>query len=239
MKHVVVLGSDESGTVAIAEFLEQHAFRATITIEWKQLRKILSQEIVDAMLIEVITGDGVDVVRSLAALSDAPILIVSGERTTEQDKVEGLEAGASDYIAKPYGHQELLARIRAAMRNRTSPKLDRERRSYTFSGNELVVNQRLLKRPGYEDAKLTRAEFNLLSAFLSTPREVLSRERLLSASRMHTGEITDRSLDALVLRLRRRIERVPAKPELIKTVRGAGYRFESEVDYVEKPRLKR
>ncbi|WP_428414839.1 winged helix-turn-helix domain-containing protein [Pararhizobium sp.] len=239
MTHVVVLDNDEETRATLGEVLKQHAFRVTSISENRQLRLVLSQEIVDAFLIEVSYDDGFGIVRSVAKLTDAPILITSGERTTEDDKVEGLEAGASDYICKPYGNRELVARLKAAIRDRTAPKLERIRRSYTFSGNELLVHQRVIRRHDREDVKLTTAEFNLLSAFLGAPREVLSRERLLAASRMHSGEIVDRSLDSLVLRLRRRIEDDPVKPELIRTARGVGYRFDSDVAYEERPRLKR
>lgn len=239
MTHVVVLDSDETSGVILGEFLKQHAILVTQIAESRQIRRVLVQEIVDAFLIEVSTEDGVEIVRSVANLTDAPILITSRKQTTEDDRVDGLEAGASDYICQPYGNRELLARLKAAIRDRTKAKPERDRRSYKFNGNELLVYKRVLRLHDREDVKLTTAEFNLLSAFLQAPREVLSRERLLAASRVHSGEIFDRSLDSLVLRLRRRIERDPGKPELIRTARGVGYWFDSDVDYKERPRLKR
>jgi DNA-binding response OmpR family regulator len=237
MKHVLVLDSDQTIVMSVADFLGQHAIRTTPVAESRQLRRILSTEIVDALLIEVNSQDGIDVVRSMASITAAPILIISGERTAEDHKVEGLEAGASDYICSPFGKRELLARLNVAMRDR--PIVERDRRSYSFSGSELFVQQKALRRPGLDEVKLTTAEFNLLTAFLGAPRQILSRERLLAASRIHSGEIFDRSLDALILRLRRKIERDPAKPNLIKTVRGSGYLFDSDVLYDDRPRLKR
>ncbi len=238
MKHVLVLESDQATRATLADFLGAHAIRATSVANTEQLRRVLSKEIVDALLIEVNSEDGVDVVRGVAALTDAPILIVSGERTAEDDRVEGLEAGATDYICGPFGQREFLARIHVAMRDHRSPRSGTDRRSYTFGQFELLVRQRILRREGFDDVKLTSAEYNLLTAFLAAPRETLSRERLLAASRVHSGEIVDRSLDPLVLRLRRKIERNPAKPELIRTARGIGYRFENDVAFEERPRLK-
>jgi two-component system OmpR family response regulator len=156
-------------------------------------------------------------------------LVVGAETTIEDDKVRGLEAGASDYICKPVGHRELVARLKAAMRDKLASNPMREPRSYTFSGYELSIRQRLLTHPEIGEIRLTTAEFNLLTVFLASPRKILSRESLLAASRLHEGEIFDRSLDALILRLRRKIELDAAKPRLVRTVRGSGYLFDSDV----------
>jgi len=115
------------------------------------------------------------------------------------------------------------------MRDKLPANPMRDRRSYSFSGYDLSVRHRSLIHPARGEIGLTSAEFNLLTVFLADPGKILSRERLLAASRLHEGEIFDRSLDALILRLRRKIEIDPSKPLLIRTVRGTGYFFDSDV----------
>jgi len=229
MKHVLVLDRDQATRMELTELMRRHDIRSTHVADREHLLGILSTDVVDALLIELGTDEMVDVIRDLIAATHAPILVVGAEESVEEDKVRGLEAGASDYICKPVGTRELVARVKAAMRDRASCNLLRERRSYRFSGYELFIRQRLLRHAIAGEIKLTTAEFNLLTVFLASPRIVLTRERLLSASRLHEGEISDRSLDALVLRLRRKVEIDPAKPRLIRTVRGSGYLFDSEV----------
>lgn len=239
MKHVLVLESDQSISLSLSEFLARNEIRTTSLDESRKVQRVLANEIVNALLIEVVSASDVEIVRELALMTDAPILIVSGERTTEDDKVQGLEAGAADYICKPFGYRELLARLNAAMRERPHARAQMDARSYSFAGYELSVRDRILTTPTNANVRLTIAEFNLLTAFLKAPRETLSRERLLAASRIHSGEIFDRSLDALILRLRRKIELNSTEPQLIRTERGAGYRFDSDVVLVERLRSKR
>jgi two-component system OmpR family response regulator len=229
MKHVLVLDRDQATRLEFTELLGQHNIRATHVSDSTHLLGVLSKEMVDALLIDVATDEMVKVIRYLTAVTDAPILVVGAETTIEDDKVRGLEAGASDYICKPVGHRELVARLKAAMRDKLASNPMREPRSYTFSGYELSIRQRLLTHPEIGEIRLTTAEFNLLTVFLASPRKILSRESLLAASRLHEGEIFDRSLDALILRLRRKIELDAAKPRLVRTVRGSGYLFDSDV----------
>jgi two-component system OmpR family response regulator len=229
MKHVLVLDRDQATRLEFTELLGQHNIRATHVSDSTHLLGVLSKEMVDALLIDVATDEMVKVIRYLTAVTDAPILVVGAETTIEDDKVRGLEAGASDYICKPVGHRELIARLKAAMRDKLASNPMREPRSYTFSGYELSIRQRLLTHPEIGEIRLTTAEFNLLTVFLASPRKILSRESLLAASRLHEGEIFDRSLDALILRLRRKIELDAAKPRLVRTVRGSGYLFDSDV----------
>jgi DNA-binding response OmpR family regulator len=229
MKHVLVLDRDQATRLEFTELMGQHDIRATLVSESAHLLDVLSKELVDALLIDVAPDEMVQFIHHLTSLTDAPILVVGLETTIEDDRVRGLDAGASDYMCKPLGHRELVARLKAAMRDKSAANPIRERRSYCFSGYELSIRQRILTHPAIGKIGLTKAEFNLLTVFLASPGKILSRERLLRASRLHEGEIFDRSLDALILRLRRKIELDPAKPQLVRTVRGAGYLFDSDV----------
>jgi len=165
--------------------------------------------------------------------SDAPIIIISGDRIDETDKVLGLELGATDYICKPFGLQEFLAKVKVAMRVRWPVSTDRkDRRIYHFEVWTLNIRKRRLLSEAKNEIKLTAGEFNLLTAFLKSPKQILSRIQLLTASRVHDEEIFDRSIDVLILRLRRKLEKDPSRPRIIKTERGLGYFFDCDVTVV-------
>jgi DNA-binding response OmpR family regulator len=238
-KHVLVLDHDMTTRTKIADVLAANSIRVSLVSEERELRRLVAMEIADAMIVEVNSSEALATVRDLASLTHTPIIVTSADLIDEDDKVRGLEAGAVDYLVKPFGYREFMARLTVAMRDRTSPLLARDRRGYRFDDYKLSVRQRCLIRLDGSDVKLTTAEFNLLIAFLNAPRQVLSREQLLSTSRVHSEEIFDRSLDPLILRLRRKIEKDLASPVLIKTVRGVGYVLETDVEVDERPRLRR
>jgi DNA-binding response OmpR family regulator len=238
VKHILIIDDDSKLRNLLIDYLSQHAFRVTGVKDSHQLNQVLGVEAVDLIVVDLNLGheDGLEIVRSVSAKSDCPIFIISGDRLEETDKVVGLELGATDYLTKPFGLREFLARIRAALRTRTFLPEKREHKIFAFSTWELNVKRRQLLKEGGEEVKLTAAEFNLLTAFLGTPRQVLSREQLLTASRVHDEEIFDRSIDVLILRLRRKLEIDPSNPALIKTERGAGYVFDADVEVSERRR---
>ena len=141
----------------------------------------------------------------------------------------GLELGADDYVTKPFSARELLARIRAVMRRYRSPEVPLDRspavRAYHFAGWTLNVPLHSLLSPAGKRVPISNGEFGLLVAFLGRPQRILSRDQLLELSRLRTAEVYDRSIDVQILRLRRKIETDPARPQLIKTERGLGYRL--------------
>jgi DNA-binding response OmpR family regulator len=172
--------------------------------------------------------------RKLRAESSVPIIIVTGKQD-EADRVMGLELGADDYVTKPFSPRELLARIRAVLRRYQTaravlPPRGDKRRAYRFAGWELNLGSRRLTSPDGSRVELSHGEFNLLQAFCAAPQRVLSREQLLDLSRLHGAEVYDRSIDVQVLRLRRKIEPDPARPQYIRTERGTGYVFSAAVE---------
>lgn len=231
MKHILVVEDDSKLRNMLVDYLTQHAFRATAAKDSHQLRQILASDPADLVIVDLNLGheDGLEIVRTLSTKSDAPIIIISGDRLDEADKVVGLELGASDYISKPFGLREFVARIRAALRVKPISHDKSDRRTYRFNDWTLNIKRRRLFSNRTGEVKLTAAEFNLLVAFLRAPRQVLSREQLLSASRVHNEEVFDRSIDVLILRLRRKLEADQSNPKLIVTERGAGYIFDADV----------
>jgi two-component system, OmpR family, response regulator len=164
----------------------------------------------------------------LRETSTVPIIIVTS-RAEEADRVMGLELGADDYVTKPFSTRELLARIRAVMRRyRTSESatdVSRTVRAYHFAGWTLNLPLHALTSPLGQRVPISNGEFGLLVALLGRPQHVLTRDQLLELSRLRTTEVYDRAIDVQILRLRRKIESNPARPDLIKTERGLGYRF--------------
>ncbi|CVI63678.1 response regulator (plasmid) [Agrobacterium leguminum] len=232
MKHILLIDDDPAMRHLITDYLTIHALRVTAVSESSHFNRVLAGEVVDVVVVDLNLGreDGLEIVRNLASKSDVPIVIISGDRVEEADKVVALELGACDFIAKPFGTREFLARVRVALRSRPTGARAKDRRSFYFNGWTLNLRQRRLVSDLNDEVKLTAGEFNLLVAFLERPRDVLSREHLLLASRVRDEEVYDRSVDVLILRLRRKLEPDPANPILIKTSRGAGYFFDADVD---------
>ncbi len=137
-------------------------------------------------------------------------------------------------MTKPFGLSELLARTRAILRREelaTRRLRQAEKRGrYRFAGWELDMRRRSLVSPDGEATLLTAGEFNLLAALVKAPQQVLSREQLLAATRLHDEEVFDRSIDVQILRLRRKLEAEPSDPRLIRTERGVGYRLAASVE---------
>jgi len=229
--HVLVVDDDPTMRAMIADYLSGRGFRVTQAADGRAMGNVLADSIADLVILDLkLTGeDGLQLLRELRTRSGMPVIIVTGHRRDEIDRVVGLELGADDYLTKPFGLRELLARIHAVLRrteaaNATTGPGDKRVR-YRFSGWELDSRARRLSAPDGRLVPLTRGEFDLLVAFLRAPQQVLSREQLLMASHLYNDEVYDRSIDVQILRLRRKLEQDPTSPTLIKTERGAGYIF--------------
>lgn len=175
--------------------------------------------------------DGLDVLRQIRNRSDVPVILITGQRPDEIDRVIGLELGADDYINKPFNLRELLARARAILRRQDLGRHTAApaRGGFRFNGWELRRRTRTLSDPAGEAINLTKKEYALLIAFLEAPGRPLSREHLLQATSTHE-DIFDRSIDVQVLRLRRKLELDSSEPTLIRTERGIGYIFDASVE---------
>jgi DNA-binding response OmpR family regulator len=161
---------------------------------------------------------GLDVCRTLRAHTDVPIIMVTA-RTTEADKLEGLRSGADDYVTKPFSPRELVARVATVLRRaRRSPRL------VSANGVEIDLTSRIVRRDGVAVA-MTPAEFRLLEVLASNPGRAWTRTELAERAFGMAYEALDRTIDAHVMNLRRKLERDRTKPALIQTVFGVGYRF--------------
>jgi DNA-binding response OmpR family regulator len=234
-KHILVVDDDPHVRDMLTNYLEGERFRVTAVGDSRAMSRALNDNMVDLMILDMRLADedGLDVMRRLGSPPETPIIVITGHRLDEADRVVGLELGADDYVTKPFSLRELLARIRAVLR-RSEARRSRstERIRYRFAGWELDMRSRRLTSPAGEPIPLTAGEFNLLAAFLQSPQHVLTREQLLASSRMHDEEVFDRSIDVQILRLRRKLEADPSAPRLIVTERGAGYVFAAAVERI-------
>ena len=163
---------------------------------------------------------GVEVCQQVRARGMKTPLIVLSAAAEEMDKVQLLEIGADDYMVKPFGARELLARIRAVLR-RSSPD---DTKVLEFGEVQVDLTRRTVKQSGQE-IRLTRAEYNLLTYFLQNPDRALSRDAILNSVWGYDCFPQTRTVDAHVVRLRHKLEPEPAHPRHFLTVHGVGYRF--------------
>lgn len=170
-------------------------------------------------------GDGFDVCRRIrqnSRLASTSVIFLTA-RTSEADRVLGLELGADDYITKPFSPRELVARVKAVLRRFDSPLAP----SVTRVGNLEIDTGAMILIVGAQPVPTTATEFRLLDWFVRHPGRVFTRDQLLDVVWRDTQYVTPRSVDVYVRRLREKIERDPENPRYIRTVRGAGYRFEA------------
>jgi two-component system, OmpR family, response regulator len=233
--HVLVVDDDSQIRELLREYLSQNELRVSLASKGEEMTQILANEAIDLVVLDLrLSGeDGMKLARSLRAESSIPIIMLTGVRD-EADRVMGLELGADDYLTKPFSPRELLARIRTVLRRTRATVLaqarQREIRAYRFGRFELNLRSRRLKAPEGRTVNLTNGEFNLLAALCAAPQRILTRDQLLEASRVYDNEVYDRSIDVLVLRLRRKIEAEPSQPQFIVTERGVGYKLNTTVD---------
>ena len=235
-KHILVVDDNPAMRDLIAEYLHGQDLHVSEAANGQEMAGVLVGSIVDLIILDLKLGkeDGLNLVRELRTASDVPIIVVTGHRRDEVDRIIGLELGADDYLMKPFSLRELLARIRAVLRRtetrHAAPAKDDQRKRYRFAGWELNLRSRRLTSPTGTPVSLTKGEFSLLAAFLESPQRVLSRDQLLAASRLHGDDVYDRSVDVQILRLRRKLEADPSEPELFRTERGAGYVFAASTE---------
>jgi two-component system, OmpR family, response regulator len=233
--HILVVDDDPDVRELVVEYLGNNDLRVTAASSGREMFEVFDRESIDLVLLDLkLPGeDGMQLARALRERATVPIVLLTG-RNEEADRVMGLELGADDYVTKPFSPRELLARVRAVLRRyqvqATLPERDSTRRAFRFAGWELNLRTRRLTAPDGASVELSNGEFSLLNALCRAPQRVLSRDQLLSMSRLHEAEVYDRTIDVQIRRLRLKLEADTANPALIVTERGAGYRLASDVE---------
>jgi len=225
---ILVVDDDPDLRTLLCTYLSANGFSVEAVGDGAAMRVALLAGMPDAIVLDLMLPgeDGLSITRALRAQSNVPILMLSA-RGEELDRIIGLEVGVDDYLAKPFGPRELLARLRALVRrSHPAPQAPENLADShkSFGPFVLETSGRRLMRDGQE-VPLTSAEFDLLSAFLARPNRVLSRDSLVDVLKGYSRDPFDRSIDNRVTRLRRKIETDAAAPAYIRTVRGEGYLF--------------
>lgn len=248
MSHQVLVVEDEPVTRAkLTGYFEQAGYRVSEAEDGKQMRAILATEDIDLIMLDINLPDedGLALTRELRSHSDVGIILVTA-RTDAIDRIVGLEMGADDYVTKPFELRELLVRVKnllwrvALVDQARQQALDAylEKASQEQAAEEDVatcfgpwrfdIPRRKLSRDG-QPVKLTKAEYEVLVAFVAYPNRVLNRERLLSLISHRVDSPSDRTIDVLVRRLRNKMELNPKQPDYFITVHGEGYLFAADV----------
>ncbi len=224
--HILVVDDDPDVRETVAEYLRRNGYNVTEADGGDQMRDVMATRPIDLALLDInLPGDdGLTLAREIRGSGPAGIILLSANRE-DLDKVVGLEVGADDYVTKPYVPRELLARIRAVLRRSRTGGAETATlgREVQMGKCRLNLDTHQLYEADGTEVKLTSMEFDLLRTFAEHPRRVLSRDQLLDLAHSKDMEPFDRSIDTRITRLRRKIEPDPAKPDCLKTVRGAGY----------------
>jgi DNA-binding response OmpR family regulator len=236
-RHVCVLVVEDDPALQrmILNYFGENNIRTLLASNGQEMVDHLASAGVNLVILDLRLGleDGLDLLRKVRLNSEVPVIIITGHRLDDIDRVVGLELGADDYLTKPFNLRELLARVRAILRRfdvgHAAPPRAPERGRFRFSGWQLDRKSRQLTDPAGALVALTMGEYAMLLAFLEAPQRPLSREQLLQATRVHE-DVFDRSIDVQILRLRRKLERDPSAPRVIQTERGVGYVFAVPVE---------
>lgn len=230
--HILIVEDDRDIGLLVAKYLRANEMRVSIADNGRAMDRILADTRISLIVLDrMLPGeDGLSICRRLRAGSDIPIIILTAQGD-EVERIVGLEMGADDYLGKPFNPRELLARIRAVLRRRDDATVSTvaQKRSYKFAGWSLDGTMRRLYDPKGARVELTGAEFDVLLVFCERPGRTLSRDQIIDLTQGREAAPSERSVDILVSRLRRKLERDPKDPELLQTIRSSGYLFSPEV----------
>ena len=228
---VLVVEDDPALQRMILDYFLENSIHTLLASNRQEMVDQLGGTEVNLVILDLRLGldDGLDLLRNVRLNSELPVIIITGHRCEDIDRVVGLELGADDYLTKPFNLRELIARRRHA--SDIEPSQHRERGRLRFLGWQLDRKSRRLTDPAGAQVALTNGEYAMLLTFLEAPLRPLSRDHLLQATRVHE-DVFDRSIDVQILRLRRKLERNPRAPRVIQTERGVGYVFAVPVERV-------
>jgi two-component system OmpR family response regulator len=234
--HILIVDDHREIRELISRALAKEGFRVSAAADGRAMRQVLADSRVDLILLDLMLPgeDGLSLCRSLRSQSNIPIIMLTA-KGDEVDRVIGLEMGADDYLPKPFGSRELVARIRAVLRRSRDNPAPAPRgvqpKQYRFDRWRLDTSRRELIRDDGTVVPLSTGEYDLLVVFVERPQRVLSRDQLLDLARGRATTTLDRSIDTQVSRLRRKLEDDPTNPSIIKTVWGGGYMFTPAVSH--------
>ncbi|NQU61508.1 MAG: response regulator transcription factor [Rhodospirillales bacterium] len=233
-KHLLIVEDDELVQSLLAAYMQNEDFKVSLAATGKEMLACIDSETIDLVLLDLglPDEDGLVLARQVRARSSLPIIVLTA-RKEQKDRLAALEIGADDYLTKPFDPEELVLRVRNLLgrseSGATNEALKERTEIFKFEGWTLDAGGHSLTGPKDKNVSLTRAEFNLLASLARAPNRVLSRDYLLDAVSQDADAPTDRLIDVLVSRVRKKIEKNPKKPEIITTVIGCGYKFSVQV----------
>ncbi len=233
LPHILLVDDERDIRDPLSSYLGKNGLRVTKAESATAAREILAVHGIDLVLLDIMMPgeDGLSLAKYISATSDIPVILLTA-KTEEMDRILGLEIGADDYVTKPFSPRELLARIKIGLRRAGGSRAavhapDAE--GYGFADWILRTGDRELIDASGVAVALSTGEYNLLHAFVTHPKRVLTRDQLLDLSQGRELAAFERSIDNHISRLRRKIETDPGDPKLIKTVWGGGYMLAAEV----------
>ncbi|HEX8585997.1 MAG TPA: response regulator [Allosphingosinicella sp.] len=230
--HILLVDDERDIRDPLAAYLSRNGVRVTKAENAAAARQVLAAHAIDLVLLDIMMPgeDGLSLAGFIRATTKIPVILVTA-KTEETDRIVGLELGADDYVTKPFSPRELLARIKAVLRRAGGSDAVRapDAEGYAFGSWVLKTGERELVGTDGVSVPLSTGEYNLLLAFVTHPKRVLTRDQLLDLSQGRELAAFERSIDNHISRLRRKIEEDAGDPRLIKTVWGGGYTLASDV----------
>src|SRR5262245_55404919 len=232
---ILVVDDEPEVRETLREYLEDGGYEVYVAGDGDGVRRVVEKRPIDVVLMDLnLPGeDGLALTRQLRATYSVGVIMITAAGQAI-DRIVGLEMGADDYIPKPFELREVLARVRSLLRRlqerprATQPALENQPEIVKMGSCVLDLAAHRLYDADGNETPLTNTEFDLLRTFAQHPDRVLSRQQLLTLAHNRSDEVFDRSIDLRIMRLRRKIESNPDQPEVLKTVRGAGYIFVSK-----------
>ena len=231
-KQLLIVDDDIETTQLLVEYMDRYGYAVEVAHSAEGMHAMLQTHRFDLLVLDltVAGADGNALTREIRCQSQLPIIILTAQ-CSPNDRVLGLESGADDFVGKPFEPRELVSRVQSVLRRsaaaQPSTAAPANVSTLCFDGWELHYTNRCLYTPHGRVRALSTAEFRMMCAFAREPRRVFSREQLMERVHERALEPTGRSMDLLVSRLRQKLNQFPGGKQLIKTVRGDGYRFTS------------
>ncbi len=223
MADILVVDDDRKTVDLIRLYLERAGFGVRVAHDGERALELVGESVPDLLILDLMLPkiDGLDVCLAVQAVNPVPVIMLTA-RTTEGDKLAGLETGADDYVTKPFSPRELVARVKAVLRRTRGA----EGETSEVRSGDLVIDLRHHEaRLGGEVVRLTPKEFNLLCVLAREPGRPITRSSLMERAFGFDYDGLERTVDAHIANLRKKIEPDPAHPRYVVTVQGLGYKF--------------
>jgi len=223
--HILIVDDDPVASTTLSAYLAKEGYQVSTAQDGERMRDIFAKGDVDLILLDIglPDEDGFSLLREIRRQSEVGVIMVTG-KSEDIDRIVALEMGADDYVVKPFNMRELFARSKNLLRRTVAARMVRKDEPVMrFAGWTLNTLRRALTSPSQEDVRLTRIEFELLDTLARNAGRVLSRDSLIDRVTGRDRAPSDRTIDVMIGRLRRKIEVTPHDPRIIVTVHGVGY----------------